>query len=119
MNKIINQNIYIKEVLKFLIDIIHTLKGVGVEQTQHKHVFFFIFIGTYIVIIHHDCYVILVKNRAWSPPVSVPVPSHFLHQLLHQLRYHFLFDKWGSVIYGCDHIIEAFDLAPILGQILG
>ena len=29
------------------------------------------------------------------------------------------FNKYGSVIYGCDRIIEAFDLAPILGEISG
>ena len=29
------------------------------------------------------------------------------------------FDKYGSVIYGWDRIFEAFDLAPILGEISG
>ena len=72
---------------------------------------------------------ILVKNRAWSPPFrSVPLPfpsfpsfppSRFLHQLLHQLRYHF-FPTSREVLYMVATVSSRPSiLAPILGEISG
>ena len=61
---------------------------------------------------------VLVKNKAWSPPVPSGSVKFFTSTFT-STEVPLLFDKWGSVIYGCDRIVEAFDLAPILGEISG
>ena len=55
------------------------------------------------------------------PLPSIPLPSPlscFLHRLYINWGTTFS-NKYGSVIYGCDRIVEAFDLVPILGEISG
>ena len=63
-----------------------------------------------------------VRFRFQFRPVPVPSGSGsvtFFTSTFTSTEVPLFFDKWGSVIYGCDRIVEAFDLAPILGEISG
>ena len=52
---------------------------------------------------------------------SVPLPSpplcHVFYIDFTSTEVPLFSNKYGSVIYGCDRIVEAFNFAPILGEI--